>query len=213
MLRQSSLGISRVWERLRPPSTEYFPPRCTRRYFFVYPSLMAYSDKFLTDGEKVITEFRPHWRLLFIPMFWLLAGIVAIVLVNGTIPPEDGTIDMITSVVILLALIPLVVVPLINWWFTAYILTNERLITRSGVIARSGVEIPLENIANVLFHQNVIERVLGSGDLLIESASSTELVKIAPNHWLRPRCLQLRRREFPTRWSDSNALPGCTATA
>ncbi|MCP3976498.1 MAG: PH domain-containing protein [bacterium] len=134
---------------------------------------MAYSDKFLTDGEKVITEFRPHWRLLFIPVFWLVGGIVAIVLVNSTIPPDDGTIDMITSVVILLALIPLVVMPFINWWFTAYILTNERLITRSGVIARSGVEIPLENIANVLFHQNVIERVLGAGDLLIESAGES----------------------------------------
>lgn len=134
---------------------------------------MAYSEKLLTDGEKVITEFRPHWRLLFIPVFWLVAGIAAIVLVNRTIPPDDGTIDMITSVVILLALIPLVVTPFINWWFTAYILTNERLITRSGVVARSGVEIPLENIANVLFHQNVIERVLGAGDLLIESAGES----------------------------------------
>jgi len=66
-----------------------------------------------------------------------------------------------------------VVAPLINWWFTAYILTNERLITRSGVVARSGVEIPLENIANVLFHQNVIERLLGAGDLLIESAGES----------------------------------------
>lgn len=134
---------------------------------------MAYQEKLLTEGEKIITEFRPHWRLLFIPVFWLVAGIVAIVLVNGTIPPDDGTIDMITSGIIVLALIPLVISPFIKWWFTAYVLTNERLITRSGVIARSGVEIPLENIANVLFSQNVVERVLGAGDLLIESAGES----------------------------------------
>ena len=133
---------------------------------------MAYSEDLLTDGERVVTEFRPHWRLLFIPVLWLLAGIVAIVLVYTKIP-LDSPFDLIATVVILLALIPVVGGPLINWWFTAYILTNERLITRSGVIARSGVEISLENIANVLFSQNVIERVLGSGDLLIESAGES----------------------------------------
>lgn len=133
---------------------------------------MGYSEDLLTDGERVVTEFRPHWRLLFIPVLWLLAGIVAIVLVYTKIP-LDSPFDLIATVVILLALIPLVGGPLINWWFTAYILTNERLITRSGVIARSGVEISLENIANVLFSQNVIERVLGSGDLLIESAGES----------------------------------------
>jgi uncharacterized membrane protein YdbT with pleckstrin-like domain len=134
---------------------------------------MAYSEEHLSDGELVIREFRPHWRLLFIPVLWLIAGIAAIVLVNSTIPPDDSTVDLITSLVVLVALIPLVVSPLIRWWFTSYILTNERLITRSGVVARSGVEIPLENIANVLFNQNVIERVLGAGDLLIESAGES----------------------------------------
>ncbi len=134
---------------------------------------MAYPEKLLSEGERVIREFRPHWRLLFIPVLWLVAGIVAVVLVNTTIPPDDGTIDLVSSLVIVAAMIPLVMAPLVKWWFTFYILTNERLITRTGVISRSGVEIPLENIANVLFKQNVIERMLRAGDLLIESAGES----------------------------------------
>ena len=98
---------------------------------------------------------------------------MAIVLVATVIPINNGTVELVLSLAIVLALIPLVIGPLIKWWFTSYVLTNERLITRSGVIARSGVEIPLENIANVLFHQNVIERLLGAGDLLIESAGES----------------------------------------
>ncbi len=58
----------------------------------------------------------------------------------------------------------------IKWWFTWYILTSERLVTRRGVIARQGTEIPLENINDIKFSQTVLERVLKSGDLLIESA-------------------------------------------
>jgi len=134
---------------------------------------MAYSEKLLSEGERVIREFRPHWRLLFIPALWLIGGIVAIVLISTTIPINNGTVELALSLAVVLALIPLVVGPLIKWWFTAYVLTNERLITRSGVIARSGVEIPLENIANVLFNQNVVERLLGAGDLLIESAGES----------------------------------------
>ncbi len=134
---------------------------------------MGYPRRLLTDHEKIIREFRPHWRMLFVPVLWVLVGIVAIVLLYQLIPPDDGTIDLISSLVVVAALVPLAVVPFVQWWFTAYVLTNERLITRSGVIAREGIEIPLENINNVLFSQNVIERLLKSGDLLIESAGES----------------------------------------
>lgn len=135
---------------------------------------MAYPRKLLTDNEEVVREFRPHWRMLFIPVLWAVLAIVAIVLVNTIIPPKDNTaVDLIASLVIVAALFPLSVKPFVDWWFTAYVLTNERLITRQGIVARSGVEIPLENINNVLFSQNVIERLLKSGDLLIESAGES----------------------------------------
>jgi uncharacterized membrane protein YdbT with pleckstrin-like domain len=72
-----------------------------------------------------------------------------------------------------LAMFALVVNPLLKWWFTLYVLTSERLVTRTGIIARSGIEIPLENINNVIFTQSIIERILQSGDLLIESAGES----------------------------------------
>jgi uncharacterized membrane protein YdbT with pleckstrin-like domain len=58
----------------------------------------------------------------------------------------------------------------LDWWFTRYVVTNERLIVRSGVLARRGKEIPLEVINDVAFSQSVLERMILSGDLLIESA-------------------------------------------
>jgi len=58
----------------------------------------------------------------------------------------------------------------VSWFFTLYTITSERLITRRGAISRSGLEIPLENINDIKFTQNVLERLLQSGDLLIESA-------------------------------------------
>ena len=133
---------------------------------------MAYPERLLTDGERIESEFRPHWRLLIIPMAWLVLGIVVIVLAY-TVLPGEGTVDTIITLLVVVALLWLAGRPLIDWWFTLYVLTNERLIKRSGMISRSGIEIPLDNITNVLFNQNVLERLLRSGDLLIESAGES----------------------------------------
>lgn len=62
-----------------------------------------------------------------------------------------------------------VLVQLIKWRTTYFVVTSHRLIYRQGVVSRDGVEIPLERVNNVNFGQSVLERMLGVGDLLIES--------------------------------------------
>src|SRR4051794_34136353 len=51
-----------------------------------------------------------------------------------------------------------------------FVLTTDRIVTRRGLLSKQGVEIPLERINTVFFHQGVFERMLGAGDLGIESA-------------------------------------------
>ena len=48
--------------------------------------------------------------------------------------------------------------------------TDERVISRSGVVAKKGIEIPLDRINTVFFNQSFFERLIGAGDLGIESA-------------------------------------------
>ncbi len=130
---------------------------------------MAYPKRLLSEDESVVREFRPHWRLLVIPAAWTLLFGAAIV-ATWLLPPEEPIFDWVVTGVALIAFFKLGLYPFISWWFTWYILTNERLITRRGVLARKGLEIPLENVNDVQFSQTILERLLRSGDLLIESA-------------------------------------------
>jgi uncharacterized membrane protein YdbT with pleckstrin-like domain len=57
----------------------------------------------------------------------------------------------------------------LKWSRTHFVLTSQRVIFRSGVIARVGIEIPLYRVNNINFHQSIFERMIGAGDLLIES--------------------------------------------
>src|SRR3954453_13615745 len=57
-----------------------------------------------------------------------------------------------------------------KWTSTQFVVTTERVIHREGIVAKKGVEIPLERINTVFFNQSIFERMLGAGDLGIESA-------------------------------------------
>lgn len=129
---------------------------------------MKYPDSLLSDGEEVLRAFRPHWKSLVIPAIWTLLVIVGLALVPRL--PEEAWLRGAVIAILLLGLFVVAVIPTLRWWFTQFVLTNERLVLRKGIIARSGVEIPLEVINDVIFSQTVFERLLGFGDLIIESA-------------------------------------------
>jgi uncharacterized membrane protein YdbT with pleckstrin-like domain len=134
---------------------------------------MGYPKRLLTEGEEIIREFRPHWRLLVIPAGWTVLFAAAIIASWVYITGDGMGWDIIRWVITgagVVAFFVLGLYPFIQWWFTWYVLTNERLITRKGVLARKGKEIPLESINDVTFNQNILERILRSGDLLVESA-------------------------------------------
>lgn len=56
------------------------------------------------------------------------------------------------------------------WATTNFIITTDRIVSRKGVLSRTGIEIPLERVNTVFFSQSLFERIIRSGDLVIESA-------------------------------------------
>ncbi len=129
---------------------------------------MSYPARLLTEGEVVVQAFRPHWKSLVIPVLWTVPAVVGAVL-NESLTPTGLPRNAIYGI-LGLGWIVIAGMPILRWWFTKFVLTNERLILRKGIVARSGVEIPLEVINDVLFSQTVFERILRFGDLVIESA-------------------------------------------
>jgi membrane protein YdbS with pleckstrin-like domain len=130
---------------------------------------MTWPEDALSEDEEIVSSFRPHWKLLFYPLLWFIGLSVAMILVARYLNWGQWVL----LVILFGLLLWFVVNPLVDWYWTRYVLTTERLITRSGLIAKKGVEIPLERITNVNFSQTMFERIVGAGDLLVESAGST----------------------------------------
>jgi uncharacterized membrane protein YdbT with pleckstrin-like domain len=137
---------------------------------------VPFPRRLLTEGEEIVLDLRPHWISLVKPVFWT----VVIGAVGGFLYVKAGgktdvrqALQWIIIGVAFVLWIPLAAVPAVRWRFTLFVLTNERVITRTGVIAKHSKEIPLETINDVTFAQRVLERVIGAGDLIIESAGES----------------------------------------
>ena len=128
---------------------------------------MKYPSRLLSSEEEIAAAFRPHWMAVILPTLISILSVAAIIVAAASVESPESWYVVIGVVLIWL----MVALPRwIAWWFTHYVVTNERLIVRRGFVARQGKEMPLEVINDVAFSQTVIERLLRSGDLLIESA-------------------------------------------
>ncbi|MEY2431029.1 MAG: hypothetical protein QOC92_754 [Acidimicrobiaceae bacterium] len=132
---------------------------------------MAFPRKLLNDGEEVVLDLRPHWIYMAEPTAALVGAIILGVIVLVT--AGDGGIWSVLKIlcgVLVLFCLGWFGIRYAKWSNTNFVVTNDRVIHRVGVIAKQGIEIPLERINTVFFNQSIFERMLGAGDLGIESA-------------------------------------------
>lgn len=135
---------------------------------------MAYPQKLLNPGEEAVVDLHPHWwffvkEALFLIISLALAIVVALTAGDGSIA---GVLTWITIVLVIIASLRFAL-RWVSWVTTYFVVTTDRVIFRTGVISRRGIEIPLGRVNNVLFNQSLLERLIGAGDLLIESGGES----------------------------------------
>ena len=123
----------------------------------------------LLQGEVVAYDARPHLLYFLLPVLW---GVPVSGVAIGWFATDGWLADVLRVVLLptLAAWSVLFAWRLLQWRFTRFTVSNHRVMFRAGVIGRAGVEIPMERVSNVNFHQSVLERIIGAGDLVIESS-------------------------------------------
>jgi len=131
---------------------------------------VSYPKKLLNPGELIAFDLHPHWWY-FAPLgafaVVILAGAVAAtILLNG----NAQTYTLLGLGALTVMWLVTFLVRFAEWRTTHFVLTSDRLIVRTGVLSKHGTEIPLERINDISYHQTLFERLVGAGDLMIESA-------------------------------------------
>jgi uncharacterized membrane protein YdbT with pleckstrin-like domain len=130
------------------------------------------ADKELSEGERSIVVLHPHWKVMLRPFFLLVLIAAAAVALLAVIPAgryaAAGRIAV--GGVAAAAALAFFVYPYLRWQTTTYQLTSRRLRLRRGILSRSGRDFPLIRISDVSFSHGLVDRMLGCGRLVVESA-------------------------------------------
>ncbi len=136
---------------------------------------MAYPDRLLNDNETVSVDLHPHWWFLAGPIVVMTTAIAAAVITLIVTEPDSTTRTVAAwASIVAMAISALWLISRYGRWLTThFVITNRRVIFRTGLLTKRGIEIPIDRVNTVHFHQGVLERLVGTGDLLIESGGET----------------------------------------
>ena len=125
---------------------------------------MPFPRKLLNEGEDIVLELHPHWWYFARPVTGVVFAVVAAI----ALWDMHDVLRLVLLALVLLALLWLGVV-YAKWSTTNVVVTTDRLIHRVGVLGKRGKEIPLERVNDIAVHQTFFERLIGAGDVTIES--------------------------------------------
>ena len=130
------------------------------------------ADADLSEGERTVLILNPHWKTVLWPFVLLVIVVIAVAVLLIVIPHNrlQGPERIAVGVVAIVIAAIWVGVPILRWKTTTYELTTRRFRLRSGILSRTGRDFPLIRISDVSFSHGLIDRMLGCGRLVIESA-------------------------------------------
>lgn len=132
---------------------------------------MGFSMKHFSHDEVLVLDLHPHWWRFVKPVVVIIVTLAA--LANTHRIPNNFLKDLalITAQVLAILAVLNLALQSLKWYRTHFVLTSQRIIFQSGVIARKRVEISLHKINVVNFHQSVFERLINAGDIVIETGA------------------------------------------
>jgi uncharacterized membrane protein YdbT with pleckstrin-like domain len=142
---------------------------------------VGYPDNVLAEDERVVLHRHPHWKRLVGPVTVLIVASAVAPFVAALVDRTDWDQTAKNVIFGVIAAIWLLIVgwltlwPFLNWRTTHFVITDRRVMFRHGLLTRSGIDIPLARINSVEFRHGVIDRMLRTGTLIIESASQDPL--------------------------------------
>jgi membrane protein YdbS with pleckstrin-like domain len=161
------------------------------------------STDLLDDDEDVLVDLRPHWIFFAGPLLLTAACAAVAALVAHDFPKAPVEVAWVLAV--------LVTVPalwlagrLARWWGTSLVVTDRRIVFRSGVLGRRVVNLRLQRVVDTHCTQRPLERLIGSGRLVLEVEG--EEGGLAVDDVRRPRALQrvINRQlsQFDAAWAS-----------
>lgn len=137
---------------------------------------MSYISKTLLPEEKILYQTGPHYIVLASMVTWL-----AIIILFLFSKKPDLKIAFFPLAINHISFYLLMVLgafhsmkALIIYNFSDYVITNKRIIMKTGFISRQSLETFLERIEGIFVEQSILGRILGYGSVTVGGVGGTQ---------------------------------------
>ena len=171
------------------------------------------SARLLGPDERVVLRMRTHAKAMVLPAALLVLD-GAVLGVGTALVPSDyrPTGQLAVAVAVAALAFWTSVLPFLRWRNRTYTLTNHRLITREGILSRTGHDLPLMRVNDVSYQRSLTDRMLGCGTLYVQTAAEGALVlsdvpDVQHVHLTMTELLFAARPQLTAAWPGSSAYP------
>jgi Bacterial PH domain len=180
-------------------------------------------DRYLLDGERLVTAVHQHWGKVAEPVGSALAGGFLALWLDAEVDPALALLSTVAWWG-WFALVLRAAWELAQWQHDWFIATDKRLLLFHGFITRRVSMMPLMKVTDMSYERSVPGRVLGYGRFVMESAGQDQALHRVnwvpdPDEHYRAICAEIfgvadHDRVFPVedRWVDeglpSPPVPG-----
>jgi uncharacterized membrane protein YdbT with pleckstrin-like domain len=142
-----------------------------RVMFCTYADRVAFPAEVLSEQEEVVLHLRPHGKSVVGPSLVVVLATAGTILAWVLLPGNEGGRIGLGLVVAIMAYhgIRYGVTPLVQWRCTHWVITGERLLTQRGLLVRERRDLPLNRVNDHALTQSLLDRVFGTGTLVIDS--------------------------------------------
>lgn len=132
--------------------------------------------RYLLPTEARVVAVRRHWARLGEPMSSTLAALVVLLVLDHYLPPR---VPFVRDVLLLgwVVLAGRLLWRFLEWREEWFVVTDRRLLLRSGLITRRVAMMPLMKVTDMSYSRPVVGRVLGYGQIVIESAGHDQALR------------------------------------
>lgn len=133
-------------------------------------------DRYLLDGERVVTAVHQHWGKVAEPVGSALASGALVLWVDADIPARFGLVSTILWWA-WFAVVGRAAYKVAEWRHDWFVATDRRLLLFYGFITRKVSMMPLSKVTDMSYTRSVPGRLLGYGRFVMESAGHDQALR------------------------------------
>jgi uncharacterized membrane protein YdbT with pleckstrin-like domain len=136
-------------------------------------------SRYLLPNERQMATVRMHPAVLLGVGSQALGGLLLAGLLSATV--VNGNHGFLLAIWILWAVLLLRLIwKAVNWAVDYFVITTERLLLTTGLLTRKVAMMPLTKVTDMSFQRSFGGRLLGYGELIVESAGQNQALDHVP---------------------------------